>query len=110
MLNSFGNIQKMLSVNLKNKYCIEIEFRVKGNEKFQSCCMGKMPNKANRGKEVYWFGLAEDGSQAFEYDNFENFSSAPVFDEKSLKDIWNEIELISINGCEPEDVISKLLI
>lgn len=72
--------------------------------------MGKMPNKANRGKEVYWFGLAEDGSQAFEYDNFENFSSAPVFDGKSLKDIWNEIELISINGCEPEDVISKLLI
>lgn len=72
--------------------------------------MGKMPNKANRGKEVYWFGLNQDGSQAFEYDNFENFSSAPVFDGKSLKDIWNEIELISINGCEPEDVISKLLI
>lgn len=69
--------------------------------------MGKLPNKANRGKEFYWFGLAEDGSQAFEYDNFEDFSSEPVFDGKSLKDIWNEIELLSINGCEPEDGMLK---
>ena len=40
---------------------------------------------------------------AYDYDNFKDFSCAPVFDNKSLKNIWNNIELLSIDGIDPEE-------
>ena len=45
--------------------------------------MGKLPDKKN-GRDVYWFGLTSDGKNAFDYATFEDFSTAKVFDGKSL--------------------------
>lgn len=67
--------------------------------------MGKTPDKDIKDKEIYWFGLAEDGSKAYDYDNFADFSSAPVFNGKSLKDIWDNVEVFTIDGCDPEEII-----
>ena len=50
-----------------------------------------------------------DGSQAYHYYNFEEFSSVPVFDGKYLKQVWNQIEIISIDGSEPNEMISIYL-
>ena len=100
---SFNDIAKLFSFDLQGKWCIEIEFLVNGNPKYQSCWMGKMPDKVDNEKELYWYGLVPDSSEAYDYDNFQDFYSAPVFDGKSLKMIWKEIEIISIDGCKPED-------
>ena len=60
-------------------------------------------------RETFWFGLNEDSSEAYDFENFNIFSSAQVFNGKSLKEIWSDIELLSIDGCEPEEIIKEYL-
>ncbi|MCH5278694.1 MAG: hypothetical protein J1E60_02780 [Christensenellaceae bacterium] len=106
---SFDDIEKLFARSLENKFCIEIEFCVAGLSDFQSCWMGKMPDKSKEGKELFWFGLAADGSKAYNYNNFFDFSNALVFDGKSLKEVWDSVELLSVDGLEPETRIKDLL-
>ncbi len=108
---SYYDIEKLFSLDLQGKGCIEIEFLLKGEPRYQSCWMGKMPDETNKKKDLYWYGLEPDGSEAYDYDDFQEFSSAPVFNGKSLKEIWNIIEVLSIDGCDPEDrIYSKLFL
>ncbi len=100
---AFNDITKMFSHNLEEKFCIEIEFLVKEDSTYQSCWMGKMPDKSNKEKEVYWYGLVPDGSEAYDYDNLRDFSSAPVFHGKSLEEIWERVMILTIDGCDPEE-------
>ena len=106
---SFHDMMKLFSYDLEGKFCIEIEFSVKDSPQYQSCWMGKMPDRENKGKEVYWYGLVPDGSEAYDYDNFQDFSSAPVFHGKSLKQIWTKVEVLSIDGCDPDERIHAYL-
>lgn len=103
---SFEDITKLFSFDVQGKYCIEIEFSVKGYQKYRSCWMGKLPDEADSQKELYWYGLVPDGSEAYGYNNFQDFSSAPVFDGKSLKEIWEKVEVLAIDGCDPEERIA----
>ena len=106
---SFKDITKVFSFDLEGKWCIEIEFLVKGCPKYQSCWMGKTPNKVDKEKELYWYGLVLDCSESYDYDSFQDFSSAPVFNGKSLKEIWKKVEILSIDGCVPADRIKLYL-
>ena len=106
---SFKDFTKLFSFDLEGKLCIEIEFSVKGYPKYQSCWMGKLPDKKNNDKELYWFGLVADGTEEYGYDNFIDFSSAPVFGGKSLKEVWEQIDLLSIDGCDPKERFSTYL-
>lgn len=106
---SFENITKLFSFNLQGKWCIEIQFLVEGYPKYQSCWMGKKPNTVDKEKESYWYGLVPDSSEAYDYDSFQDFSSAPVFNGKSLNEVWDHVELLSIDGCDPEDRIEIYL-
>lgn len=106
---SFDDIIKVFSFDLQGKYCIEILFSVKGNPKLQHCWMGKLPDKNDTQEDSYWFGLFPDGSAAYDYDNFNEFSSAPLFDGKSLKEIWEYVEIIEIDGCDPADRLLCIL-
>ncbi len=94
---TFQEICQVFSIDLKRKYCIEIQFSVLGSEKFISCWMGKMPDRKTK-QDIYWFGLTDDGQNAYDYSTFEEMSEAKVFDGKSLKDIWVQIVLLSIDG------------
>ena len=106
---TFEDIETLFSFDLDGRCCIEIEFSVKGYPEYQSCWMGKMPNEEDEEKDLYWYGLVTDGSESYEYDNFQDFSSAPVFDGKSLKKIWNRITILSIDGCDPDERIAAYL-
>ena len=106
---SYRDITKLFSFDLEGKWCIEIEFSVKGYSKYQSCWMGKTPNKVDKEKELYWYGLVPDCSEAYDYDNFEEFSSAPVFEGKSLKQIWKKVQVLSIDSCDPQERIQSYL-
>lgn len=107
---SFEDITKLFSFDLKGKYCIEIEFLVKGDPQYQSCWMGKMPNNTDKEKDLYWYGLVQDGSEAYDYDNFQEFSSEPVFKGKSLKEVWVDIKLLTIDGSDPEERIQNYIV
>jgi hypothetical protein len=99
---SFEEITAFLQRDLKQQYCIEIRFSVKAMAEYDFCWMGKMPDPANQAKDCYWYGLSPDGSQAYDYDNLDVFLSAPVFDGRSLRQVWKDVKLESINGGEPE--------
>lgn len=106
---TFDNIKNLFGFNTFGRSCAEIEFCVKGMDTYQLCWMGKMPDRENPDKDCYWYGLVPDGSQAYDYDNFEDFSSAPVFEGKSLKEICDKIELLSIDSCTPDIETIKAL-
>ena len=98
---SYDDVINLFSGNLEGKRCIEIEFCVRKHPRYRSCWMGKTPDRENKDKEVYWFGLMPDGSEAYDYESFRDFCSAPVFDGKSLEEIFEKIEIFSIDGCDP---------
>ena len=99
---TFDQIKKLFAFNTQGKHCIEIEFSVKGSDKFDNCWMGKFFDRKAK-KDVYWFGLTADGSNAFDYPTFEEFASAKVFDGVSLSQIWEEVTVLTVDGCDPED-------
>lgn len=105
---SFNQMSKVFSFQTNKKYCIEIEFLIIDNEKYNECWMGKIYD-SNIGKDTYWFGLTPDGMNAYDYASFEEMSEASVFDGKSLRKIWNHVEIISIDGCEPQERLKYYL-
>ena len=100
--------KKLMSFDTKENLCIEIFFKVKESNKFNSCWMGKMPNKATK-EDLFWFGLTPDGKNAYQYPTFEEFCFAEIFDGKSLVAIWDNIIIIDINGCDPDEMIEMYL-
>ena len=105
---TFELFQKLMSFDTKGRSCIEILFSVKENEKFDYSWMGKMPDKKTK-KDVFWYGLTPDGDIAYDYPTFEEFSSAKIFDGNSLMEIWDNIVIEEINGCDPIEMVDMYL-
>ena len=112
---SFEDFEKIMSYDVidanNSGYndCIEIEFEVDNCEIYDLSWMGKMFDKETRG-ETYWFGLVEDGSQAYDYETFDEFVNAKVFyGEKSLKELWNLVSILSLDGSGLEYVLDSYL-
>lgn len=105
---TFELFQKLMSFETKGRLCIEISFAVKGSNKFDYCWMGKLPDEKTK-KDIFWYGLTPDGKNAFDYPTFEEFSSADVFDGKSLLEIWDSIKIEEINGCDPMEMAEMYL-
>lgn len=99
---TFEDLEKVFAVSLGKTACIEIEFNLSNIDKFCLCWMGKLYDKEIE-QEAYWFGLTEDGMNAYDYTSFEEMSQATVFDGKSLIDVWDDVEIISVDGCEPKE-------
>lgn len=98
---SFEQISKVFTFNIENQYCIEMCFSLDGNKKYTNCWMGKCPNREDKQKDVYWFGLVADGSESYNYDSFQELSIAPVFDGRSLIEVWDNVAVESLDGCDP---------
>ena len=97
---TFEQIAKVL----EQGSCPEIDFKIKGSAKFDHCWMGKMW-KAEEKRDIYWYGLTGDGKNAYEYAAFEEMAEAKVFDGRSLREVWDDIELFSIDMSDPEEMI-----
>ena len=93
---AFLEFEKIMSCDLTRKEdpCIEICFEVSSCMEYQEAWMGKIIDRETK-HDVYWFGLVPDGSQAYDFESFEEFANAKVFyGSKSLKEIWNSISFI----------------
>ena len=99
---NFDDFISIMSYNISNMNCIEIEFGVDNSRDYRCSWLGKMLD-SKTGSEIYWFGLTEDGSQAYDYETFEQFSNARVFDGKSIKEIWDLVTILSIDACSAEE-------
>jgi hypothetical protein len=93
------DFEKMMQFDVvKRNACIEIDFSIDGDMTYCGCWLGKTIDRETN-KSLYWYGLAEDGSQAYEYDNMEDFLNAQVFGGKSIKQLWSRVTLFSIDAC-----------
>lgn len=101
-----NDLIKILNRDVINpESCIEISFFIDDDKEYNHCWMGKMPDRNNPGKELYWFGLVPDGSQAFSYDKSEDILNAKVFHGKSLTDIIEKITWQELNSCSMEEML-----
>lgn len=100
---TFEEFCSIMSYDITNNLaCIEIEFCIDNCKDYQHSWLGKMLWGEDE-KSIYWFGLMEDGSQAFDFESFEQFVSAKVFHGKSMKEIWDLVTILSIDACNIEE-------
>ena len=62
-----------------------------------------MPDRDDLSKEIYWYGLLGDGSQAYDYAKLEDILNAKVFKGKSMCDVIQEVIWYSLDGCSIEE-------
>jgi len=108
---TFEEFRQVVAYDLNGKAnpCMEIWFRIDGCIEYQDSWLGKMADHDTK-KDVFWFGLTPDGSQAYEYDIFEDFANAKVFyGSKSLKEIWNSISILSLGGGTVDEMLPYYL-
>jgi hypothetical protein len=90
---------------VKYNSCIEMNFCINNDTEYEDCWLGKMPDRNEPGKEVYWYGLVQDGSQAYDYAKLEDILNAKVFHGKSLCDVIEKITWYSLDGCSIEEIL-----
>ena len=107
----FEDFCRLMSYDVAKKQdtCIEIAFCVDGCEEYQSSWLGKMIDKETK-EPIFWFGLTEDGSQAYDFDSFEKFANAKVFNGESIKNIWDSVSLFSIDACDVQERLPFYLV
>ncbi len=101
---TLDDLIKVLSSNvIRYQSCIEMNFCIENDDKYDDCWIGKMPDRYNPSKEIYWYGLVRDGSQAYDYDNLEDVLNANVFNGKSMCDVIEKVTWYSLDGCSIEE-------
>ena len=103
---TFEDLERLFASETVQKYGLELEFWLKGSEKFDLCCMGRLWDKREK-RAVYWYGLTPDGENAYDFPSFEEMAAAPVFDGLSLREIWDGVELLTIDACDPMERIGE---
>jgi len=105
----FDQFEQMMSYDVvENNACIEIEFCIDNTPIYNSCWMGKTISRETN-QAVFWYGLVPDGSQAYDFDSLQGFMCASIFHDNSLKEIWDSISLIAIDGCDIDWRLSHYL-
>ncbi len=87
---------------VKNNSCIEMEFSIDDTE-YDDCWLGKMPDKKNPKKEIYWMSLDPHGSKSYEYEKLEDILNAKILNEKSLYELIDNISWHSLDGCSIDE-------
>ncbi len=94
---------------VKYNSCIEMNFCIDDDTEYEDCWLGKMPDRDNLGKEVYWYGLTSDGLQAYDYAKLEDILNSKVFHGKSLCDVIENVTWYSLDGCSIEERLPDYL-
>lgn len=98
-------IKVLKSDVIQSNSCIEMNFSIDNDLEYEDCWIGKMPDKDNHDKELYWYGLIRGGSQAYNYDCLEDILNAEVFNGRSISDIWERVTWYSLDGCSIEEML-----
>lgn len=99
----YDRFVKLMSFNICPNRCIEICFDITNELKREHCWLGKMPEKSQKNQvPVFWMGLTPDGTNAFDFDNLTDFLEKKVVFGYSLKELWADIDIVSIDGVDPK--------
>jgi hypothetical protein len=85
---------------LKTQYIDEVEFYISkdyDNPYYFGMYNGDSPY-------IYWVA-SNDGTIGADFSSLEELSTIKVIDGKSLRDIWDKVEISTINGCNIQDYV-----
>ena len=71
----------------------ETEFEIIGDSKYDDCYIGYQPQFEN----PYWAGLC-DIKDGCDFKTADDLVNAKIYHGKSIKELWDSIEIISIEG------------
>lgn len=80
----------------------ESVLRVKNSKKFQYVWFGVTQNPHKDNELLYWFESEEDNLSC-DFSSLDDFVNAKIFDGNSLKEIWDNIEIIALDCISPEE-------
>lgn len=83
----------------------ESVLRVKNSKKFQYVWFGASQNPHKDNELLYQFGSKEDNISC-SFSSLDAFVNAKIFDGKSLKEIWDNVEIIALDCVSPEEYIT----
>lgn len=83
----------------------ESVLRVKNSKKFQYVWFGASQNPHKDNELLYQFGSKEDNISC-SFSSLDDFVNAKIFDGKSLKEIWDNVEIIALDCVSPEEYIT----
>lgn len=92
---TFSQLKKLMAWSTEGSACIEMHFCVRGRSQFHSCYLGK------DAEDAYWLGLTQDGKNAYEFGSLSAMMGANVFDGRTLSEIWQDVIVLEIDGCDP---------
>ena len=106
---TFEKFKKMMEYDVvKNHACIEVEFCIESSSEYDCCFLGKTISQ-EVSQAVYWYGLTQDGLQAYDFDTLDEFIFRPVFNGKNIQEIWNSVRFIAIDTFDVEMRLSQYL-
>jgi aminoglycoside 6'-N-acetyltransferase I len=76
----------------------EINFGIEDSDKYSDCWIGYSENFGD-----YWFGLTQDSNNAYDYKIADEILNAPVFDGKSMHDLWDKVVFYQMDGLSADD-------
>lgn len=78
--------------------------RVKNNKKYQNVSFGVLPNPKNNNELLYYFD-SKDDNLSYDFSSLDDFVNAKIFDGNSLKEIWDNVEIITLDCISPDEYI-----
>lgn len=103
---TFDDFTNIFKNNTPENICHEVLFLVEGYSKYQHSWLGA----TNRNSTLsYWLGLTPDSTEAYNFSSFDEMVNAPVFEGKSLKEIWDKVDILSFDALEPDYIIPLYL-
>ena len=97
---TFEELEKVFSTELSGIFQIKIEFSITGDPVHAQCSMGKIPH--NNGY-LYWCRVNNDEIPAYTFCDFESLSRFCIANFQSLRELWDQIEIRSIDGFSPRE-------
>jgi hypothetical protein len=91
----------------------EIHFSVRQNQDVIEGAVGRFPSrwksksKPQRKGPWFWLSLGGNAKDPFLFESVGDLLSAPVFSGETLFQVWNRLEITTIDGIDPQERLSE---
>ena len=103
---TYEELKKVLATDLHGVFRIEIEFSIKEDPLYRHCSLGKIPYCDG---ELYWCRVNNEEISAFNFRDFHSLSTFPIANLQTLEELWDRIEIHSIDGFPPQQRLPAYL-
>ena len=103
---TYNELKQVLSADLKGVFRIVIDFSIIDDPLFSHCTIGKSPHTDG---DIYWCQINNEELSAYNFRSFEGLAQLPIVNYHTLEELWDRIEIHSIDGFPPRQRLSVYL-